>query len=844
MMPGGENGTNRSDRKDGQRHALLETAAFAQLHTNDIIEARPQILHFGGFQIHKEHLQRLHLLNISPSSLRLSIIGPSTPWFRITYDKKGLLAPGMSEDVTVIFSPHEWRYYHDSVKIFCGELAENLVVPIHAYPSANDIVLPRTIDFGKVAMGTSRKKVLPLSCKIPIRFEFDITVLEAHPDFDVAPLQGSIPPDGTVDVVIIFHPTRYWVARTELRFNISQFGFEPVNVALVGSCTPGLTREEVFRRVASEVDIDNVQTATYSRGYPLVRKQNREPIQIKQPKIQTASAERTVDGVKVPIRLGMHATNFVLNQTAGKLPLKDLSSFIRAERQRQKAESNRGRGNGTSDDTDGDNDDRQALELRFEMRYREVEARAKERELKCVVATGEDLLTDTDIERFCEKRARVLDRRVTKQIEKNVQRVDSVLSLKRVAVPTRYIPAVTPQWDEHENKIMSMRLQVIDRMARAGSKCLMQVRAKKRLQRLWRAIRQANVTDRASCRAWVESENKAVANGIAVRTDEVNVMDNITDDEERACNKGDKIFQIGPDFLLPIRFPTSQSFMCTEERRPVEVEPLDNFEEFKPFELRPRLDYKVHHYEEYTVPPPAAYMRPCNRPRLNAALEELSIRGPCGDIFDLAEEPLEMPESCLWPPQHDPLSLLVPSTECRTYIGLPKFAECDIEYRLSQPVPPMEPLKTPPLLPPNIMSFEEPWMCSWRRTRHIRDPFQDFDPFPASFAEGGGPTGPFAGSNPGGEYLSFLPVGGYKSDIPSDTDSDEREEFEMPPPSEEEYKTALEGLSTPVVSKVWQKEQYFEERLSESYSKRNRSVRDRLRELNKDLDYSNKLYLG
>lgn len=127
----------------------------------------------------KAHSHVVKVVNISPSSLRVSIIGPSSPWFKIDFDKKGLLAPGMSEDITVTFEPHEWRYYYDTIKIFCGDLSENLLVPIHAYPAANDIVLPRLLDFGATAIGTTRSKVIPLSCKIPIKFEFEITILEA-----------------------------------------------------------------------------------------------------------------------------------------------------------------------------------------------------------------------------------------------------------------------------------------------------------------------------------------------------------------------------------------------------------------------------------------------------------------------------------------------------------------------------------------------------------------------------------------------------------------------------------------------------------------------------------------
>ncbi|CAK9069160.1 unnamed protein product [Durusdinium trenchii] len=131
--PDQEDPSEATLRKLG-RHPLLEKETFEKLQRNDVVETRPHILHFGGFQIHKEHTQLLKLVNISPSSLRVSIIGPATQWFKIRFDKKGLLAPGMSEDIMVTFEPHEW--------------------PIHAYPSANDVVLPRMLDFGSIAIGT------------------------------------------------------------------------------------------------------------------------------------------------------------------------------------------------------------------------------------------------------------------------------------------------------------------------------------------------------------------------------------------------------------------------------------------------------------------------------------------------------------------------------------------------------------------------------------------------------------------------------------------------------------------------------------------------------------------
>lgn len=838
-----------------RKHPLLEKHSFEQLHRNEVVETRPHVLHFGGFEIHKAHSQVLRVINISKTSARLSIIAPTTPHFQISFDKRGLLAPGMSEDVTVTFTPHEYRYYHDAVKIFCGDLAENLVVPIHAYPSVNDIALPRFLDFGKVAIGTSKSKSIPLSCKIPIQFEYEITVAEAHADFEIAPLAGVIPADGTTNVVITFNPSRHCTATAELKFHIAQFDFEPVSVSVVGCSVPDLHKEEVLKAhqlQSTLLETQGIQDDMLSRLGTLRTKKARKTLSNVLPSYVPDEGDREIEHiggkVKVPPRTDQEATNFILNQTPGKRPLKDMISFINEQREnletrrlKAKAAKELAATGSVVDQDEEEDDDHQAVELRFEMQFREVDEYDKAKELKSMVAIGEDLLSEADIEKALQGRLRRFEGLFAAKMLEDKQRVETVRTQAPVAVPSSFRPALAPHWDENQNDMFSIRLQVIDRLVRAGAKQLMRVRARKNLNILAEAMRAAGVTDHSGCKAWVDAESKAAAAGGKSGPEEV-VIEDADDDVAFAMD----MVEFPANFVLPLQIPTAQSFMSKEDVQAVEVAPLDNFEEFKLALIQPRLDYKVLHYEKFVPPPPAAYMRPCSdRPRLNAALEELSVRGVRGDVFDGAEDVLDMPASCVLPPEHDRMSLLVPSTDCRTFVSFPDFTECDHEYRLSKEVPLLEPLSTQPLLPPNLKSLDYPWLSTWRPKRRLPEPFEHFDPLPCSFAEAGGPLGPRLGGDPGGERLAFLPVGGHSRDLPSDTDSDEREDFQMPVPGNELFEATMQQLKGPFPdSEQWHKERLAEERLQKQCDKSGKVVRQRLQEINKDLDYRNKVFLG
>jgi len=834
-----------------QRHPLLDKSTFDKLHRNSIIETQPHILHFGGFQIHKEHCHVLRIINIAASSKRVYVIGPSTPYFRIEHNSKGFLAPGMSEEITVMFTPHEWRYHYDTIKVFCGEGSDNLLVPIHAYPSTNSIALPRIIDFGSVAIGTKRAKVLPLSCKVPLHFEFNILVLDAHPDFHISPLEGVIPPDGAVNVTITFLPSKHRTARMEIQVNSAPFDCEPMQITVVGSSAPNVARNELMQQhraeLAATASVQDGQTLA-TRMTSMRNMKDRDVIGVRMPAFAADAAERMVDDVLVPVACtDQRATNFVLNQTAGKRPFKDLVPFIResreaAEHQKHLAATG-SLGLGVEDAVQGDEDaGKQAQELRFDLLFREVEQKDRQREIQSEKASGDELLTEDAIRQLQEGRKERHARIRESLMQGDVARSESMLSHKHTSVPIDFHPASTPLWDQGLNDTVSVRLQIIDRFVRAGSRALMVVRCRIRSGVLQKALRLANVTDRQSCQVWIDTDGKvATSKETAAGLDTAASADALaTASSSATAIVGQAL--IAENFVLPFRLPTLSSESNKIEQREWPIPAVGEFKEFPLELLEPRCDVEVMDYVKHSChfPPSSSYM--ClhkDHAYLDAAQEEHLIRGPTGEA-DMLEMPLEMPDSCMLPPAHDALSLLVPSTACNTYIPVPEIRESHPEYCLQQPPPLIQPLVTEPLLPPHIMSLEMPWMEVWHKKRQIADPFQYVDVMPCSFAEAG------RGSRLelGGEPLSFMPIGGYARDIPSDTEDDDIPELQIPRPSDEGYQKAVQAMEADVTCDRWRKEEAMEEHLRKLCHDNNTAVRTRLEELNESLDCRHKIFLG
>lgn len=192
---------------------------------------------FAGYEVKKSQNLKLTIKNVSSGPQRLSILPTSTAFFKAHYNKKGQLAPGMSEVLIISFTPPEWRYYYDCLRILTP--VGNINVPIHAYPVLNsqERYIPSLIDLGKCQIGQTLSKSLELTCTVPVTFEYEIRVTEAHPDIMIGPVTGEIPGKSSISIEITYTPHSASTASCEILLILSEFDFKPLKSRIIASAT-------------------------------------------------------------------------------------------------------------------------------------------------------------------------------------------------------------------------------------------------------------------------------------------------------------------------------------------------------------------------------------------------------------------------------------------------------------------------------------------------------------------------------------------------------------------------------------------------------------------------------
>ena len=241
------------DRAAPPHNPLLEQPnPYAKLGRPDSIVAEPPAIEIG-IEGRAAGSAKLRLINASGKPARMTIHAPSTPHFKLKLRKRGLVMPGMAEEVLVLFtaSDSEPRHYHDQIRVQT-ETGE-LLIPLAAFPTASptDLGIPSLIDLGPVTLGSHVSHSVPLQS--PASVGFEISILRrgfVGTELNVEPLTGTISAGGTA-FTIVYSPVRLATARMLIELRLSQPGFTARRIEVVGSCAPGHVRQEHFPTLSS-----------------------------------------------------------------------------------------------------------------------------------------------------------------------------------------------------------------------------------------------------------------------------------------------------------------------------------------------------------------------------------------------------------------------------------------------------------------------------------------------------------------------------------------------------------------------------------------------------------------
>ncbi|KAF7666584.1 hypothetical protein LDENG_00098890 [Lucifuga dentata] len=634
---------------------LLESKLYAKLKSNGLIQAEPSELHFSGFELGKDFLKIVKLINVSSDVMNIHIIPTQTKHFQMTYTKKYRLVPGLAYMLKIQFCPDEWRYFYDCIRVHCkGE--ENLLIPVHAYPVIDDLHIPSHIDLPAVPLGQSISHAIPLSCSCPIDFEFQVYVIQPHKAFSILPVAGVIPASRQVEITVTFTPFQYETCQVTIQLVVSQFNTKPYLCTITGSSAPHLALSQLENELGGGV-------AASRPSVPPISKTKHRPTK-KADRSKTLQGQIGAQaGPKPPADVCTPAgVAKMLIRDTDKLSSKDLKEAISC-------------GSMAALQT------RQMKEALFMKKVQQDIKEEKANYLRWKVHLGKDALAEQTRGQILEEREIAIHEYMVKRGDAR-QEVDfasreAKLSTRRVLCEAGQAPEGEPSFMFYSSFPLDLRRRVLQLFQQAARKAVIRCRMNRRLVCL-----------------------KKLADGMRNSAQKV-------EEEGKTCR-----LKISPDKVFPFTFPTfsdEADLLAPGDLVSVSVDPIDVT--VKPqipfFKLQVPQRYKLMGYQPVLtweafnsyIPPTLA--RPLRTGALDELLPEVVGAPPRGSAESKVREEQQQhekeeeeeakeaasltfsaPEALLRPFPANPLRIFNPAPGLQTYKPTPKYMESDLEFLL------------------------------------------------------------------------------------------------------------------------------------------------------------------
>lgn len=280
----------------------------AKTESNGIFQVEPKAVIFKGFEITSSELNNKSLtkyekivkvINRTQFPQRLSIIPPTTIFFKIKFTRSGLISQGLAETILVQFFPQKYQYYYDFIQVNC-DMNEKLIIPIHAYPVMNihkyPKYVPRFINFDSVLLNhTATKSITFKNIIEAASFEFEFVPVKTCPEIQILPFFGEIEPSSDRQITVSFNPSKYGTYISEYEFRLSEYNFEPIRVTISGTC-------KVYDKSKLGNEEENSETAMVpqAKKYPVYKL--KKASKLLNPENELKLKEQTDEALKMTIQ--------------------------------------------------------------------------------------------------------------------------------------------------------------------------------------------------------------------------------------------------------------------------------------------------------------------------------------------------------------------------------------------------------------------------------------------------------------------------------------------------------------------------------------------------------------